>query len=582
MAGKMRTELKVHGLHDHSISTSTTHRRSKQLLLTTAIALAGGFLTAGSSEAACNPLLGALVCDGDLSGGVVEAGDFGPVTVENLTADVGTIGLRFESTTNRDIEFDVNLNPFQISLDTTYSRSRRSGFEGRTDGAVSGNVVADITGATVRDATNVADFDLNNFGTFSIISGTGIDLSHSGEIDVQRPTITATVSRQPNAFAPGGERDFVMGQFGAIRLRDASGDIDFTNNGNVSLDGGQRNLNVDRSGDPGTNQRVFSTRFSTSSSQSSDSLHHGLQIEANGNIDVTQNGNVSLTGGGINASSTVSDAVASTLVKHSDGRGVFVRNNPFGSDDQVSFSQQTNLTVNGNISLTSGEVVAQSTATTATSGGGQNKAILRTDLSTQIGVWLTKPSARIVTINGDIRVVNGKTTLNARAVDGSGNADGLAAIQAFGIGGSGFESSLFNFGSTDPDPTRLNLTINGDVLVTGGDVEANVVATGTSTINDLDSRSIFTPDETLRINRFGGSSATGVSLFADELTYDIGGMVTVTGGNVTSSLTGSNLDALVFGGGASALSIGAGFGAMAWTSTKPRIATSTQPAVMHP
>ncbi|MCY6379941.1 autotransporter outer membrane beta-barrel domain-containing protein [Hoeflea prorocentri] len=535
------------------ISVSAIAPGSRARLIIGAL-LASTALFPAVAQAQCMLAPGSVTCSGSIPDGRAVTSDFGLVTVDGPT--VGGFGLRFESATDRDIVFDAGLTPFNIMLDTTFSRTRRSGFEGRTDGAVSGTIFGDITGATMRDATNISDFDLNNFGTFSLITGTGIDIDRIGEIDVTRPTVTATVSRRSNTFAPGGERDFVMGQFGAIRLRDASGDINFTNTGNVILDGGQRKLNVNRNANPGTNQRVFSTRFSDAGTGTNlDSQHMGYQIEANGNIDITQNGNIAVSGGGIDASSEVTDAIASVIAKHSGGRALFIRNNPFGNDDQVSFAQETNVTINGDVSLTGGEVVAQSIANTTGTGGAQNKAIVRTEIPGQVGIFITKPSERDFTLNGGLRVTNMKSTFVAKAVDGADSPDGLVAVDVQGNSASAFESTPFFSGNTDT--RKLSATITGDIDVVGGDVEAEIVGTGTSTINDLDSRSIFTPDETVRINRFGGSDARGGLFSADELDYDIGGSVTTKGGNVMATMTGSNMNAIINGGRAHGFSMGA-------------------------
>lgn len=522
-------------------------------------------LTVEEAHAQCVAAGTTLNCTGSFPTGINETGGFNTVNVNALTSDIQGSGALFANTIGSDLTFNADSTPFQIMLNPTFSRTVRAGFGARTDGAVFGTITGDITGPTVADSNTTNLFDLNNFGSFNFLTGTGVNLTHNGLIDVSRPTISATTQSQANPFAPGGLRDFVMGTFGAVRIRDDSGDILFMNNGDVRLDGGQRNLNVDRSGDTGINQRVFSTRFSSSPGQSNDSNHIGLLLEANGDLDISQTGDIILTGGGVDVSSTTTAAVASTIARHSGGRGVFITDNDFGAVDQVSFADPIDLTINGDVSLTSGQV--SSVAIANNPGGNANtKAIAQTGLSSQIGIWINKPGERNVTVNGDIRVLNDMTTVSAQAINGSGAADGLAAISSFGNSASGFESSSFLV--SDTSTRKLSVNIAGDVVVQGGGINADIVATGTSSINDLSSLNIFTPDEALRVNRFGGSSATGLSLFSEELGYEIGGSVTVTGGDAQGTMTGSSMKGIVNGGRATGLSASTIFGVNGVTFNK--------------
>ncbi|WP_299685901.1 autotransporter outer membrane beta-barrel domain-containing protein [uncultured Tateyamaria sp.] len=519
------------------------------LLLTTALYPAVG-------SASCVTTGNVVTCDGALPTGQAVTGGFDTININSLTQAVGGTGLRFTNTTGADINVNADLSTFGTVLDPGFGRTRRAGFEIRTDGAVTGTVTGDITGPTLSDVTNTPEFDLANFGTFNIFSGTGLDLTRTGDLIVTRPTVTATTSRRTNIFAPGGERDFVMGQFGAIRLRDDSGDVTFTNTGNVSLDGGQRTLVVDRSGDVGVNQRVFSTRFAQSSGQSTSSDHFGFYVEANGDIDITQTGDVTLTGGGVTASAETTGAIAATIARHSAGRGVFITDNDFGNVDQVTFADQTSLTINGNVTLSGGNVEALSQANDLPGGDPNTRATAQVDSAALIGVWVNKPSARTITINGDISVTNGMTTMTARATDDAGQASGLVAASGSGMTASGIEtigSGLIG----DTNPQRLSLNITGDVNVTGGDAHAEIVGTGTSDVNELSDLPNGTPRDTLVLNRFGGSGASGLTLFTQELSYDLAGDVTAIGGNASGQVTGSDMTAYVGGGQASGVSIGA-------------------------
>ncbi|WP_299375296.1 autotransporter outer membrane beta-barrel domain-containing protein [uncultured Tateyamaria sp.] len=520
------------------------------LLLTTALYPSVGAAT-------CVTAPGSVTCSGSIPNGQSVTDDFGTITVNGLTEPVGGTGLRFTSSTDADIDVNADFTAFGIQLDPGFNRTRRAGFELRTDGSVTGTVAGDITGPTLDDVTNTPEFDLNNFGTFNVLSGTGIDLTRTGTINVTRPTVTATQNRRDNFAAPGGERDFVMGQFGAIRLRDRSGDINFVSTGDVSLDGGQRNLSVDRSAEVGVNQRVFSTRFASGSAgQSTNSAHFGVVIEGNADVTAVQNGDINLTGGGVSTSVETTGAIAATIATHSGGRGVFITDNDAGDVDQVSFLDQTTFTLNGDVTLTGADVEARAKANDVPGGSANTKATAQVDLSSQIGVWANKPSARDITVNGDIRVTNGTTIISAQAVDDAGQASGLVAVRGVGTGGSGFEGSAFL--RDDTNTPKLSLNVTGDIIVAGGDVVADVTGTGTSTLNDLSDLPTGTPRETLTINRFGGSSATGLSLFATEVDYDLGGNITATGGNATGTMTGSDMNAVFNGGNATAMSFSAG------------------------
>lgn len=522
-------------------------------------------LTVEEARAQCVTAGTTLNCSGSFPTGINETGGFDTVNVNGLTSNIQGRGALFTNDIGSDLTFNADSTPFQILLNPAFSRTVRAGFGAQTDGAVFGTITGDITGPTVADSNTTNLFDLNNFGSFNFLTGTGVNLTHNGLIDVSRPTITATTQSQANPFASGGTRDFVMGTFGAVRFRDDSGDISFTNNGDIRLDGGQRNLNVDRSGDTGVNQRVFSTRFTVSAGQSNDSNHIGLLLEANGDLDINQTGDIILTGGGVDVSSTTTAAIASTIAKHSGGRGVFLTDNDFGAVDQVSFADPIGLTINGDVLLTSGQVSSVAIANNP-GGNTETKAIAQTDSSAQIGIWINKPGERNVTVNGDIRVLNDMTTVTAQAINGSGAADGLAAISSFGNSASGFESNSFLV--SDTSTRKLNVNVTGNVVVQGGDINAGIVATGTSSINDLSSLNVFTPDEALRVNRFGGSSASGLSLFAEELGYEIGGSVMVTGGDAQGTMTGSSMKGIVNGGRATGLSASTIFGANGVTFDK--------------
>ena len=51
----------------------------------------------------------------------------------------------------------------------------------------------------------------DDFGTITVLSGTGIDMTRTGSIDATRTTVTASQNCRDNFAAAGGERDFVMG-----------------------------------------------------------------------------------------------------------------------------------------------------------------------------------------------------------------------------------------------------------------------------------------------------------------------------------------------------------------------------------
>lgn len=314
----------------------------------------------------------------------------------------------------------------------------------------------------------------------------------------------------------------------------------------------------------------------------------GLDIRADGPVSLTQNGNLTVTGG--------SQTVNSSFVGAVDN-GLF--GGIFAIDDRETEGQTDTLTVDrtGNLSVTGPAFTATSTDTS-----GPNRVIVGnvagSPSSAIYGLLTIAPGNISIQNSGDISVTNGD--LNATAASTGDRAEAVADGHfTVGIGAPRFIDNDFFFSTEQPRSDTVTVNHTGNILVdagtrtlsatsftqTGGPASEAVVRMGSDFLGDdvvrgvnittalnLDATfvgdimadggqtnvtadALAGPDMTnglVSAEGFGasaqGANITSFSLFTEndtdndgmaDVTFD--GAITAVGGDVTGTVAGSGL-----------------------------------------
>lgn len=389
-----------------------TRRIALASVSTLTMTVAAG-LVPSSAFAACTTAGTAITCTGDVSAGFSTQGAFDQLTIGGLTTDIGGPGIRITDTSGADFTFGAVIDPFDIML-TGGSLATRNGFNIVTDnGSISGTIAGDILGQVADDATNSSTFPPRNFSALGFEAGTGISITHTGNVDVSMPAVART--------STGARADIATGRFGAIRAESEAGDVSIVNTGNVTLDGGQRNAsNTRTSGTAGTISVDFTNGVSDIS---------GILAQGNAAFTLQQTGDVTVSGGGGTLSAESVDGRADVQGAFATTSGIYV---PAFSTTGGTFDptlprfSSIDVDVDGDIMITGGDL--SGTATVTSNGGAAGEAILNitSGVRTQEAAGIQIGSGSVfgngrtvdVTVNDDITVTGGSATGNALASNG--------------------------------------------------------------------------------------------------------------------------------------------------------------------
>ncbi len=531
-------------MYCQSIELKEIFRSRRALLLSASVlAITTGLVGSNQASAQCIPVGSTLTCTGDLSGGF-EDNDLtiDRIEVLNLTSDFGRNGLTFRNPDNVDITVDANLGAFSINHgDIATFRNFRNGFNIRTGGGIQGSLIGDINGA---DPGQVQSFGtntfLNNFGSLGLDAGGAINFTHTGDINVER--FDTRVLRDTAQTATG--------RFGAIRAEADTGDVSLTNIGNIGIDGGQRTVaSLDFGSD---NIEVQAVQFSNQFSE-----HSGIFIQGDNALTLRQDGDITTTGGGANASGETREAETGDVVDaRADGsRGAGVSIVRFTRRDGVIDTtlpdlDNVSVDINGDVTVTQGDIVSTARATSGVGANDIGTAVAITNQrSSLIGVQITNGSEIDVSIDGNVNVTGGNGTAQATTVSNDGMTRGFTHANARGVFATGVNVRPDTREATDP--RNAELAIEGNVTVKGGDAMARVDGNAVPEINTLISDiPNFTPSNALVAS---GGSASGIT-FTGQL-FSIDGEINANGGAATGFVDGLGLSGLVTGGSANALNI---------------------------
>lgn len=519
------------------------------LLCGTALTLLFAILGAAPAQAQCVTSGSTLNCSGDLSTGVNSStNDLDTLNIFGLTTGIGLRGIDFRNNAGLDINFNAILNdPFAIALMPPSNGSFRNGFHIRTDGSITGTLTGDVTGPTLQGGSigGLSDPTIQNIGAIGLDAGGAIDFRHDGDVDVSREDLS-------RSSAAGTDRiDLTVGRFAAIRVESESGDIDVVNNGAITIDGGSRTV---------TNDEAFMNPAGTATITFNNALSENIGLFAQGNDDlhIRQTGNIMITRGDAIAFSRTQANIADALADASDSYGVYIprfilRGGVF--DPTLPVFADIDIAMTGDISITGGDSIAEAIGFNFAAGGSGQEAVAQAIRVSSSAAGVSISSGETITYvqTGDVSVTGGNSRAEAFAVGSAiDDANGPVHADARAQSAQGYAvrpASTFN--GPRPDMTRVDLTVNGDTTVVGGNAIARATGTDIATLNQLafDLPNIQA-DEALE--SFGGG-ATGISAFADALSLDVNGAIDVTGGNAGGELAGSGINGEIRGGNATGL-----------------------------
>ncbi|MDA4843819.1 autotransporter outer membrane beta-barrel domain-containing protein [Hoeflea poritis] len=502
------------------------------------------------SQAQCVATGSTLNCSGDLSNGVSSStNDLDTLNIFDLTTDIGQRGVDFRNNAGLDINFNAVLNdPFAFALMPPSNGSFRNGFHIRTDGSITGTLTGDVTGPTLRGGSigALSSALIQNFGAIGLDAGGAIDFQHDGQVNVSREDIS-------RSSAAGSNRvDLTAGRFAAIRLESESGNVDVVNNGNITIDGGSRTVaNDDTSMDPtGTATITFTNGVSE---------NIGLFAQGNDDLNIRQTGDITITRGDASAFSRTQANIADAQADASDSFGIYIPRFILRGgtvDPTLPVFENIDIAMTGNISITGGESRAEAIGfNLAADGTGQEAVAQAIRVSSfAAGVNIANGEAVTYVQTGNVSVTGENSTAEAFAVGSAiDDANGPVHADARGQSAQGYSvRPAFTFNGPRPDTTRVDLTVNGDTTVVGGDASARATGTDIATLNQL---ALDLPNnQASEALESSAGGAIGISASANALSLDVNGTIDVTGGNASGELSGAGINSEIVGGNATGLS----------------------------
>ncbi len=530
------------GRADRNIRSIASHSVSA-IALTSAL----GFIPS-PALAACTAAGTTITCTGDISGGFSTQGDFDILNMATLTDDIGGTGIRIVDTSTGNFAFDAVIDPVEITL-TGGSLATRNGFNIVSEsGSISGTINGDIRGQVGSDATNSATFPPRNFSALGFEAGTGISVTHTGTVDVTMPIVTRTTN--------GARADIATGRFAAIRAESETGDVTVINTGDVILDGGERNAsNTRTSGTAGTLAIDFSNAVSDIS---------GIMAQGRGDLSLQQTGNVNVSGAEATISAETVDGRADVQGEYATTSGIYVpafSTTGGVNDPNLPRFETIDMDVMGDITVVGGDIVA--TATVNSNGGTAGEALLTTDnafrnqeaIGIQIGSGNVYGNGQTVdlTLVGNVSVTGGSTTAMALASNGgAGETAGRIRMLVNGQDAIGIAITPDRGPNLDL-PTEVDVSVEGDISVFGGDVVSTSTGSGSGEVT-INTTTPSTDFEASQYHSARGGDALGLRFMriSDIDSFTMDGSITVGGGSASAQHTGDNesLSVQATGGGA--------------------------------
>ena len=481
-------------------------------------------------------------CEGDVTVIPFQSSDtVTELEFENLTTDIGARGFRFRQTGGGDVSFDTSAEPLSILLDPPAGPPDlvRNGFHVETDGAIIGTFAGTLSGQVEADYTASNNTRvIASYGALGLEAGTGIDLTLNGDIDVSRGTITQTATSR---------QDLWQERFAALRAETDAGDISINSTGNISIDGGVRNVTTTNTseGTAGARAIQFTNGFSE---------NHGIFAQGFGTLDLTHTGDITLTGGGANVSATTENNTADAQGAHAEQYAIYTPAfNTINGEvvEGLPEFEQVNLELTGDINVSGGELTVSATSMSTGEGQTPGMAVAQGNdfvFSGNAGGVVISAINFDVDIDGAVSVTGGNTSVSAVASAG-GSGETAGTVFADSVGQTAFGVSV----GSDFEGTG-SLSINGPVSVRGGDATVSVVGAGpgvTGTLySDIDDRQ----QNSGVTARAGG--AVGVSYgSAGEANLLLTSPIDVRGGDTFAELDGRDYGGFVSGGNGTALSV---------------------------
>jgi phage baseplate assembly protein gpV len=294
------------------------------------------------------------------------------------------------------------------------------------------------------------------------------------------------------------------------------------------------------------------------------------------NDNVTIGGNLTVTGGDItlaNGSTIDSSANAGILLLTEDvvktSAALRVGNNIIQASDggsTITMDINDNVTIGGNLTVTGGDITLANGSTIDSSANAGilllTEDVVKTSAALRVGnniiqasdggSTITMDISDNVTIGGNLTVTGGDITLaNGSTIDSSANAgilllteDVVKTSAALRVGNNIIQAS--DGGSTITMDINDNVTIGGNLTVTGGDITLANGSTIDSSANAgilLLTEDVVKTSAALRVGNNIIQASDGGSTITMDISDNvtIGGNLTVTGGDITLA-NGSTID----------------------------------------
>lgn len=502
---------------------------------------------------------------GDLSAGLGTLTD--PVRTVNVSGATNAIGGRSLLLTNTadDVTATIDFSTFGLANDPTgFSRTDRLGLHvSATGGGADINLMGDAiiqSGVDESDSfTGGSTLITDRVAGLSVEAAGPIDFVYSGDLTVEQGDLSLS---DDFTAAVGAER------FHALQIASLA---------DVST---PENIVIDRSGDltlrtssllAEATDGVGSNRAAAVGNGLSANVAIGLFAIGAGDLDLTNTGNITVETGPRTARSLAGDGRAEIRVDTADAFGIGLTRvapptgNFVGTSLDDRLFDQVTVRQNGDISVLMGDTTLEARSETAI-GGSESEAYVeqtRIVFDRAAAIEIENVLDLDAEITGDLSIDGGATHVDVNALAGADSSRGLVAaiVRAKTVNGVILRSRQdSNFQSSSAD-----VTLQGNVNAKGADLTADISGSGIATFAGADFPP-NPPEDTARIGlAAGGGIGVTINSFTEidpsdgsrlnDVDLSLDGVYTATGGDLDATLNGSGLEGSFGGGGASALGV---------------------------
>lgn len=502
---------------------------------------------------------------GDLSAGLGTLTD--PVRTLNVsgaTTPIGGRSLLFSNTVD-DVSATIDFSTFGLANDPTgFGSNDRLGLHITAEGGGADvNLMGDALVQSGVDEslafTGGSTLLTDRIAGLSVEAAGPIDFVYTGDLTVEQGDLTLN---DDFTAAVGGERFHAL-QIASLADVSTPEDIVINRSGDLTL----RTSSLLAE----TTDGVGSNRARAIGNGLAANVAIGLFAIGAGDLDLTNTGDITVETGARTGRSFAGEGRAEVRVDTVDAFGIGLtrvapRTGSFvGTSLDPRLFDQVTVRQNGDITVLMGDTTLEARSETAI-GGSESEAYVeqtRIVFDRAAAIEIENVLDLDAEITGDISIDGGATNVTVDALAGADSSRGLVAaiVRAKTVNGVILRSRQ----ASDFQSSSADVTLQGNVTAKGADLTADLSGSGIATFPG-DDFPPNPPEDTARIGLgAGGGIGVIINQFTqidpsdgsrlDDVDLSLDGVYKATGGDLSATVNGSGLEGSFSGGGASALGV---------------------------